>query len=218
MAPEASPSSTTESQQAATPESGSTLLTGNDDDQQAATPEGDDQSEPDPRAAFYGAPEGDAGYEISGLPEGVEIDREALEAVAPVAKELNLSNEGLSKIAGVYAEKVLPAVVANVESEMHRQIAATHSEWANQATQLVQEDPAFEGKKLPEVKSVAAKALDRFGGAEFRKFLDESGLGNHPSMMKFAYLAGSSIAEDTFERGGATTTPKSSVEKFYGTT
>jgi hypothetical protein len=36
-------------------------------------------------------------------------------------------------------------------------------------------------------------------------------------MLKFAFLAGSAISEDTtFERGGSSTKPKTSVEKFYG--
>lgn len=229
-----SPSSTTENQ--STPPSegeGGTLLTGGDNARSASDGDtavgddgnsGDSAAAPDDtdavdeRASFYGAPEGDAGYELQGLPEGVEVDKEALDAVTPVAKELNLSSEGLSKIAGIYAEKVLPGVVERVNSQLHQDIAATHAEWATQAKQLVQEDPTFGGNPLPEVQGVAAKALDRFGGPEFRKFLDESGLGNHPAMLKFAYQAGSAISEDSFERGGSPVTPKSSVEKFYGTT
>jgi hypothetical protein len=36
-------------------------------------------------------------------------------------------------------------------------------------------------------------------------------------MMKFAYLAGSAISEDTtFERGDKGSKPKSTVDKFYG--
>lgn len=207
------PSSTTEAPTA----DGGTLLTKSGDDAAPDTPSAD--GEPDPRAAFYGAPEGDdAAYELAGLPEGIEIDAEALAAVSPIAKELNLSNEGLSKIAGVYAEKVLPSVVERVNNELQQNITATRADWATQSQEAIKSDPTFEGKGLDDVRKVSAKALDRFGGEKFREYLDETGLGDHPAMLKFAYQAGMQIAEDTtFERGGSATTPKSSVEKFYGT-
>ena len=222
--PEGSPSSDTTSQQIQASEGGSTLLTGGTDGgDQAGKPadadagQGAEQTEADPRAAFYGAPEGDAGYELA-LPEGVEVDKSALEVITPIAKELNLSSEGLSKIASVYAEKVLPSVVERVNAELDQNITATRAAWATEAREQIGTDPTFDGKSYDDVLKVSAKTLDRFGGEEFRKYLDETGLGNHPAMLKVAYQIGKAISEDSFERGGATTTPKTSVEKFYGTT
>ncbi len=170
--------------------------------------------EPDASAAFYGAPEGD--YELSGLPEGTVIDTKALEAVSPIAKELNLSSEGFSKIANVYAEKVLPSVVESVTDNLQRDIVAQHAAWATEATQLVQSDPVFEGKSLGDIQQVSAKAIDRFFSPEFRTFLDDTGLGNHPLMLKGMYQVGSQIAEDTtFERGSTAPAPRSRVDKYY---
>jgi hypothetical protein len=181
-----------------------------------ADADADADKDADPAAKFLGAPEGD--YELSGLPEGTEIDAEALAAVAPVAKELNLSNEGLSKIAGVYAEKVLPGVVDRVQEGIMRDVSAQHAAWASEAVELVKTDPVFEGKPLADVQRVSAKALDRFFGPEFRTFLDQTGLGNHPQMLKGMYTVGSRIAEDdTFERGGSPAAkPKSRTELYYG--
>lgn len=177
----------------------------------------EEQATADAHAALFGAPEGD--YEPSGLPEGTVIDKAALEAVTPVARELGLSNEGFSKLAGVYAEKVLPQVTEQVTSQIMAQSAATTAAWATETTTAIGTDPAYGGKPLAEVQSVAAKALDRFGGSEFRQYLADTGLGNHPAMMKAMFLAGSAIAEDTtFERGSTPTAPKSRVEKFYPTT
>lgn len=175
---------------------------------------GEDETSNDPAAQFHGAPEGD--YELVGLPEDVTIDKDMLSAIAPVAKELNLSNEGLSKLALAYNEQ-LPRVVEGVQSEIERQVVATHAQWADEARKLVAEDPVFEGKPLTEVQQVAAKALDRFFGPEAREYLAQSGLGNYPPMVKGMYLVGTTIAEDTtFERGGAAPAPKSRTDKFYG--
>lgn len=181
--------------------------------------EGDDDVEGDGTAAdtneFHGAPEGD--YQLEGLPEGTVIDEEALAAISPIARELNLSNAGLSKIAGVYAETVLPKVVDNLTDGMQRDIAAQHAAWATETTDMVKTDAAFEGKTLKEVQQISAKTLDRFGGKDFRVFLENTGLGNHPAMVKFAYLAGQAISEDTtFERGNTPPKEKSRTEKYYG--
>ena len=174
----------------------------------------EEQAAADAHAALFGVPEGD--YVPAGLPEGTVIDKAALDAVTPVARELGLSNEGFSKLAGVYAEKVLPQVTEAVTSQIMAQSAATTAGWATETTEAVKTDPAFGGKQLSEVQAVAAKALDRFGGTEFRQYLADTGLGNHPAMMKAMFLAGSAIAEDTtFERGGPVITPKSREDKFY---
>jgi hypothetical protein len=173
---------------------------------------GDDKA--DETAELFGAPEGD--YTLS-LPEGVEVDTKALEAIAPVAKQLGLSDKGMSLIASTYAEKVLPGVVEGFEEQIQRNIAATHKEWADQTMELVKTDPAFKGEPLSAVQQTAAKAIDRFGGDELRKFFDETGGGNHPAMVRAFYLAGSAISEDTtFERGDKGSKPKSTVDKFYG--
>lgn len=196
---------------------GATLLTPDTTDETPPALSADEQAAADAHAALFGVPEGD--YEPAGLPEGTVIDKAALEAVTPVARELGLSNEGFSKLAGVYATQVLPQVTEAVTNQILAQSAATTTGWATEAAEAVRTDTAFGGKPMADVQAVAAKALDRFGGADFRQYLADTGLGNHPAMLKAMFLAGSAISEDdTFERGGALTVPKSRVDKFYPST
>ena len=210
-----SENSSTTDQPSPTPEGEGTIL-GGPEEPEGDEPKGDEK--PDEKAEAdpnFGAPEGD--YEIVGLPDDMEIDKEALEAVTPIAKELGLSNEGFSKLANVYATQIMPKVVDGVVDNLQKDIAAQHATWASEALELVKNDPVFAGAKLDDVKALSAKAIDRFGGADFRKYLNDTGLGNHPAMLKFAFMAGSQIAEDaTFERGGTAPTKKSVTEKFYG--
>lgn len=184
-------------------------------------------------AKLFGAPEGDAAYELAGLPEGTVIDQAALDAIAPVARQLNLSNEGLSLIAQTYAEKVLPGVAEQVLSNLQNDITAQRKDWENEARQAIKGVDAegkpielknakgqaisFDGKPFKEAQTVMAKALDQFAPEGFREFLDETGLGVHPMMVAFAYQAGKNIAEDTsFERGGGDANkPKTREEKYY---
>ncbi len=116
----------------------------------------DDSADDSP---LFGAPAEDAAYELTGLPDGVTIDTDALAAISPVARELNLSNEGLSKIAGVYAETVLPHVQNTLAQQINDDAAQLKKDWAldtraiigggkNAAGEDVTADPVFQGKPL----------------------------------------------------------------------
>lgn len=183
----------------------------NDDDQQEDTRTDEqkaiDEAAEAERAKLFGAPEGDAPYEITGLPEGMEIDQKALEAITPVAKKLGLSNDGLSTIAQVYATDVLPGVAQQVVDGLNADTLATRKQWEGEARDLIagKGDPLatvggekinFGGRSLAEVQKIAAKALDKIAPAGFREWLDETGLGVHPQMIAFAYQIGKDIAED----------------------
>ena len=158
-------------------------------------------------------PEGD--YDIK-VPEGMAVDTDAVKMVEPLARELGLSGEGMNKLVGVYAEQVLPHVTERVIDGIQKDIVATHAQWATDAAEMVKTDPSFAGKSMSDVQQVAAKALDRLATPEFRTFLAETGLGNHPEMVKAFYNAGSAISEDTtFERGGAAPATKSRTDKYY---
>ncbi len=213
QAPASPDTSTTDPKPQSEPDPAPTVLT--PAEEPGAEPAKEQTDEEKARATLFGAPEGN--YEISGLAEGVTVDAAALEAVAPVAKELGLSNEGLSKIAGVYAEKVLPGVTQQVVDGIQRDVAATHAQWATEAQEAIKTDPVFEQHRdLKQVQQIAAKALDRLFPEEFRGFLQETGIGNHPEMVKAMYLVGTKISEDTsFERGSQAPAPKSRTDKYY---
>jgi hypothetical protein len=157
---------------------------------------------------LFGAPAEDAEYEIEGLPEGMTIDKEALDAVAPTFRELGLSNKGASKVAGIYAEKVLPHVEKQVMTGIEQNIITQRKEWEDAAVDAVKTNGAelknaagealtFDGLPMEKVRAVAAKALDQIAPQGFREWLKETGLSVHPQMVAFAYQAGKRLAEDT---------------------
>jgi hypothetical protein len=181
------------------------------------------------KAELFGAPAEDESYAIEGLPDGMEIDTAALEAVTPAFRELGLSSKGASLIAKTYAEKVLPSVMENATKQIETQVVATRKQWEDEAIAAVKangsdlknkagEVLSFDAKDLKAVRATAAKALDRLAPEGFRDWLRDSGLSVHPMMLAFAYQAGKHIAEDTdiesAERGDRK--PKSRVEKYYG--
>lgn len=136
--------------------------------------------------APQGAPEK---YEFK-APEGREFDGHVIEQFSEVARELNLSQEDAQKV----IDKVAPALAAKQE----RVMAEARTQWVDAA----KADREFGGEKLAENLSVAKRALDTFGTPELRTLLEQSGLGNHPEVIRVLYRAGRAISEDRMVTGG----------------
>jgi hypothetical protein len=173
---------------------------------------------------LFGAPAEDEGYEISGLPENMELDKDALAAIEPTARKLNLSNEGLSEIAGVYAEKVLPGVHQRIVDGINQDTVALRTQWETEARDAIagKGEPlvtaagtklGFDGKSLKAVQADAAKALDHLAPAGFREFLEKTGLGVHPALI--AEERELEPTETGGERRRSTGRPMTDPSKFY---
>lgn len=146
-----------------------------------------------------GAPEK---YEFQ-APEGQKFDDAVLGAYSEIAKELDLPQEA--------AQKVLDKVAPVIAARQAEQIAAAHKEWATSA----QTDKEFGGDKLAENLGVAKKALDTFGTPELKTLLNQSGLGNHPEVIRAFYRAGKAISQDTFVGGKATQPGADDARSLY---
>ena len=156
-----------------------------------------DATETEAPAEVKAAPET---YEFK-APEGRVFDSEVIAEYSKVAKELNLSQEA--------AQRVLDAVGPKLAERQAAQVEAVRNGWADNS----KADKEFGGDKLTENLGVAKKALDQFGTAELRSLLNESGLGNHPEVIRFMYRAGKAISEDRIVTGSAATA-KSGPKSF----
>ena len=139
-------------------------------------------------------------YEFK-APEGRAFDPEVIAEYSKVAKELNLSQEA--------AQRVLDSVGPKLAERQAAQIEAVRNGWADSS----KADKEFGGEKLSENLGIAKRALDQFGTAELRDLLNESGLGNHPEVIRFMYRAGKAISEDKVITGAAATA-KSGPKSF----
>lgn len=152
-----------------------------------------------------GAPET---YEFK-APEGQQFDTTFLKTFEETARELNLSQDNAQKI----IDKLSPVLQ---QTQMER-IEAVRNEWADTA----KVDKEFGGDKLNENLAVAKQALDKFGTPELKQLMNESGLGNHPEVVRFFYRAGKAISEDTVVTGnkgnssGAPKTFNDFADKLY---
>jgi hypothetical protein len=198
---------TTEADAAATQATDTATGAGEGDQQQQQAPEGQttEGEKPeagkteDDKAKPEGAPET---YEFT-APEGQTLDDGVIAQFSEVAKELNLSQDAAQKV----LDKMQP-VIAGRQAE---RLEAARNEWAESA----KADKEFGGEKLTENLAVAKKAMDAFATPELRTLLNESGLGNHPEIIRAFYRAGKAISEDGFVAGGHKATDKGDAKRLY---
>jgi hypothetical protein len=140
-------------------------------------------------------------------PEGQSFDANVLAQFEEVAREINLPQAEAQKM----LDKIAPAL-AQKQADI---IKAAQEEWVAST----KADKEIGGDKLDANLSVAKKALDTFGTPALRDLLNESGLGNHPEIIRAFYKAGMAISEDSFVPGGskpAGNSDQSLASKLYG--
>lgn len=209
-APAAAPVSAASDQPAApaaAPAAPASLLTDGaqpsaDQTQQGAsteTPPGDKPAEDQ----VQGAPEAYADFTA---PEGMTFNPEAMAEFTGLAKEMNLSQENAQKMADLGGK-----LVQKVQADQMKQIEQAQAQWASDA----RADKEFGGDKLGENMALANQALKAFASPELTTLLKESGLGNHPEIIRVFWKVGQAISSDSLVPGGKKP-GEQGAQGFYG--
>ena len=149
-----------------------------------------------------GAPEK---YELN-MKEGFAWDEATAAAVTPMFQELGLSNEQAQKLADFHMDAM--------QKFQSSQIEKFH---AIQAAELeaAKTDPEVGGAKLQESLGFAAKAMDAYGGQEFRQALATHGMANNVTMLKFLAKVGRELTGDHFVKGTPAPKEESAAKVLY---
>lgn len=176
----------------------------------------DEQTADAAAESVIGAPEA---YDATAftMPEGVEFDTEMFDLVKDDLKGMDLSQKGAERIVGMFAEKVAPAIAARTA----KAIEDAGAELSANLARDLQSDPEVGGAKLKESQAFAAKAIAQFipdatARSEFSKFLNESGLGNHPLLTRVIAGAGRALSEASTPAAETAKEPLSNSQIFYG--
>lgn len=132
-------------------------------------------------------------YEFK-VPEGMTLDTAAVEKFSPVFKELGLDQKGAQKLVDAYVPYLQEQIKGQLEAQQqaaNKVFNDMKTEWKNET---IKELGADHAKEL----AVAAKFIDRFGTPKLREVLNETGLGNHPEIVRAFIKAGKAISEDSF--------------------
>lgn len=158
----------------------------------AAKAEHDKAKPADPNDPANKVPE-DGKYDLK-MPDGVELDAELATALGPEFKELGLTNAQAQKLVDKYV--AIQQQRAAAQSEGFAQIVEG---WADTA----KKDPEIGGDKWDASVQAAQRAVNRLGTPALKEYLNASGGGNHPELIRFMAKAGAMIQEDNPASGGA---------------
>lgn len=166
---------------------------------EAAAPAASAPAEPSTPA---GAPEK---YEFKPT-EGINLSDAVIGKYSEIARELNLTQDN--------AQKVITEIAPLIAKQQADTFKATVEGWEAQA----KADKEIGGEKLAENLALAKRGLEAHFSGEFVKWLNESGLGNHPEMIRGFMKIGKSVSQDTFVHSGsgATTPMGNAADKLYG--
>lgn len=127
-------------------------------------------------------------YELT-TPEGFQLEPETTAEFETLARELDLSNED--------ANKLLP-LGAKLAQKIVDQQQVAHVEQVGKWLEASKTDKEFGGEKFDASVAVALQARDRFATPELKTLMDQTGLGNHPEIVRLFHRIGTAIADDSF--------------------
>lgn len=136
------------------------------------------------------APEGSAG-----------IDEAALNLVTPVLKKFNVTNEGAQDLANIFAQ---------IQAQ---QAAAQTTQWLADA----KADKEIGGQAFDANSKLAQQAFAKFATPELRQFMETTGLGNHPEVLRAFVKIAKASAQDTHVTADAGNAPVDPAKRLFPT-
>lgn len=144
---------------------------------------------PEPKPEASKAPEK---YELK-FDGDVQLDPEAFASFEPLLRKHNISNEVAQELASAFLSEL-----DRQDSKITELYTNQRSEWAKSA----KADKEFGGEKFDQSIAVARRAIARFASPELKELLNQSGLGDHPEVIRAFIKVGSMIQEDGIHQGG----------------
>lgn len=144
------------------------------------------------KAKLVGAPEK---YESFTAPQGVTLNSELVNEFTPLAKNLNLSQEGAQKIADFGVKLIQKQSEATA-----KQWVDTRAAWTTQ----IKSDKEVGGNNYSKASETAYRGIGLAMKTipELKAVVDQGWFDN-PALFKMAHLLGKTVREDRFIDGGA---------------
>lgn len=151
------------------------------DEENAAAKAEHDKTKPAAPDALDTVPE-DGKYTIT-LPDDMAIDEALLGALSPAMKEAGITGKQANILASAFA--------AQRQAEVE-QWGQTVTQWAKDA----QADPEIGGVNWEATKTNSQRFVTQYGTPALKEYLNTTGAGNHPEVIRIMAKAGAAISED----------------------
>ena len=149
-------------------------------------------------------------YEDFILPDGMELDKAAMEKFQPLAKELNLTQSAAQKLVDFQTAQ------AQVAAD------AAQSDWDDTLAgwiKVSEADKEIGGAKFDENLAIAKVGMKAFGTPELAALVenDSTGIGNNVEFLRFAFRVGNAVKEAKLHVGAydGTKTPVTAADKLF---
>lgn len=154
-------------------------------------------------------PEGD--YDFT-MPEGVELDSTLAERMSPIMKELGITQGQANKLAAELSGHIAQQATAQAEGFV-KQV----NDWT--ATSMADKELGGTDAKWKETVALANAAIDKVGTPEFTAMLGQTGVSNHPEMIRVMLRVARALGEDNLSLGDTVDTSEvPQEESWYGKT
>lgn len=158
----------------------------------------------EPAAAAPVVPES---YEFK-VPEGYTLAPETVAEITPVLKELGLSQEQAQKLVDVQTK-----INQKAAEDATKAWTDLRAGWVNEA----KTDKEIGGDKFDANIALAKKAMEVLGTPKLAEALNQTGMGDHPELIRLMVKLGGLVADDKLHFGSASgATPKTAAEIMYG--
>lgn len=165
----------------------------------------DKDKEPDLNDPQNQVPE-DGHYDLK-MPDGMELDEDSYKEFSPLLKEIGVSRANAQKLTDTYIKNVSNIVAA---SQAQARLRAM-TQWAKDA----QSDPEIGGNNFQSSVQSASNVLKQFGSESLTQALNETGMGNHPEMIRLLSKIGGAISEDVAAKGRAPASSQSVEDRMF---
>lgn len=146
-------------------------------------------------------------YELK-IPKDSLLDEGYVKEVAAFAKSHKLTNDEAQAI--LERENAFKAAIIEGQQE---ELEKSQDAWIEET----KKDNEIGGDKYEESTALAKRVVDKFGTPAFKKALIDTGLGDHPEVIRIFMRMGTHLKDDSFIRPGDAPTGKRSMEDvFYG--
>lgn len=150
-------------------------------------------------------------YAFSNLPEGYVLDDQAVGQWSGVFKELGLTQEQADKLVQMDAQRVLAG------NQAAEQQAAQARQQQNEAwVGDLKKDPEFGGANFDANVGIAQKALAAYGSPELTQWLNETGAGSQPHLVKLFHKVGKELQEGSLHRASTTVPAPRTADVLFG--
>ena len=121
------------------------------------------------------------------LEEGSLLSDSDIDRISTLAKEKGLSEEDAKAL--MSGEN---AAVTGYKDAQMQEVEDVRTSWVEES----KSDKEFGGEEFDANMAVAKTAIDKYGSAEFKKSLEDTGFGNHPEVVRTFYRIGQAMAND----------------------